>query len=66
MKELVVTKKYKKFVHSEGSRYELEDYDDDGIHINYTEIDKDGYGKNHKVSIKDRESWHELCQKYPI
>ena len=38
----------------------------DGIHINYTEIDKNGYGKNHKVLIKDREFWHELCQKYPI
>jgi len=66
MKKLTVTKKYTNFTHKIGSRYELEDYDDDGIHINYTEIDKDGFGHNHKVLIKDKKEWDVLIDKYPI
>lgn len=66
MKKLTVTKKYTKFTHKIGSRYELEDYDDDGMHINYTEIDKEGFGHNHKVLIKDKKEWDVLINKYPI
>jgi hypothetical protein len=66
MKKLTVTKKYTKFTHRTDSRYELDDYDDDGIHVNYTEIDKDGFGQRHKVLIKDKKEWDFLCEKYPI
>jgi hypothetical protein len=65
MKTLVTTKKYKKFTHQEGSRYELEEYDDDGIHINYSELDIKGFVKWHKVKIADKKQWDELVQKYP-
>lgn len=65
MKELKTIKKYTKFTHKEGSKYELEDYDDDGLHVNYTEIDKDGFSHYHKVLRKDKKEWDELCQLYP-
>lgn len=65
MRELKTIQKYTEFNHKEGSRYELEDYDNDGIHMNYLELDKDGFGYNHKVLIEDKKEWDELCKLYP-
>lgn len=66
MLELKITKSYVKYTHKEGSRYRLEDIDDDGIHISYTEIDKAGFGHYHKVHKGDRKEWDELCKLYPL
>lgn len=31
-----------------------------------TETDKDGFGHFHKVLIKDRKEWDDLCKLYPL
>lgn len=38
MKELKTIKKYTKFIHKEGSKYELEDYDDDELQETFCEF----------------------------
>ena len=66
MRELITVKSYEEFVHRPGSRYEITDYSDDGMHMTYTEIDKNGFGHHHQVRIKEREEWDKLCEMYPM
>ena len=66
MKELKTIKKYVEFSHKDGSKYYLEDYDDDGLHCNYTEVDKNRFWILHKVLRKDKDDWDELCRLYPL
>jgi len=56
MRELKTIQRYTEFNHKEGSKYKLEDYDDDGIHMNYSELDKDGFSHNHKVLREDKKN----------
>ena len=66
MHEIITIKKYVEFIHNEGSRYEFEDYDDDGVHIYFNERKKDENNTLHKVLVEDKKDWFELCEKYPI
>lgn len=66
MKELKITEKQVPFTHKTGSRYEFQEYGDDGLTVNYLEIDKDGFSYNHKVIIEDVKDWDCLCKTYPL
>ncbi len=65
-KELIIIKKYITFTHNKGSKYELDEYDDDGIHVIYKETKKDGFSVFHKTLKRDKKEWDELCELYPF
>lgn len=66
MKGLKITENLVEFTHKTGSRYVFEDYDDNGLTVNYLEIDKDGFGHYHKVLLEDVKDWNSLCKTYPL
>jgi hypothetical protein len=66
MEEVVTIKKTVKFLPRVGSKYEVQEVCDDGIHIKYLEIDKNLMGHTHIVKLTQRKGWDELVKLYPI